>query len=82
MELTIIIILSLIIVGLIIFYQVKKRQKIVGTLMVVTTDEQDAPYIYLQLHKANVLLKSSKKTVLLQVKRVKYSEEKNSSSQK
>lgn len=75
MELTIIIILSLIIVGLIIFYQVKKRQKIVGTLMVVKTDEQDAPYIYLQLYKADVLLKSGKKTVLLQVKRVKYSEE-------
>lgn len=75
MELTIIIILSLIIVGLIVFYQVKKCKKIVGTLMVVKTDEQDAPYIYLQLHKADVLLKSGKKTVLLQVKRVKYSEE-------
>lgn len=82
MELTIIIILSLIIVGLIVFYQVKKCKKIVGTLMVVKTDEQDAPYIYLQLHKADVLLKSGKKTVLLQVKRVKYSEEKNPSSQK
>lgn len=82
MELMIIIILSLVIIGLIVFYQVKKRKKIIGTLMVVKTDDQDAPYIYLQLQKADTLLKSGQKTVLLQVRRVKYSEDKNQPSQK
>ena len=74
--LVIILICIAIVVGFVfglIFTLVKRsRQEVVGDLQIIKDEENEKPYMYLQVSRPDILLNTGKKYVFLRVKRFKY----------